>query len=96
MENEIPALRKCVLTKIERVLGEKIAPFIKAEEILSPPLIEEKTQSYLGALYGASVTIKWRLFYAILIFRVNLKTFTFVEVVFTLAEVSLYVYYLLK
>lgn len=53
-ENEIPALRKCVLTKIERVLGEKVAPFIAVEEILSPPLIEEKTQSYLGALYGAS------------------------------------------
>ena len=53
-ENEIPALRKYVLIKIERILGEKIAPFIAAEEILSPPLIEEKTQSYLGALYGAS------------------------------------------
>ena len=53
-EKETPALRKYVLTKIERVLGEKIAPFIAAEEVLSPPLIEEKTQSYLGALYGAS------------------------------------------
>jgi len=53
-EREIPVLRKYVLTKIERVLGEKIAPFIAAEEVLSPPLIEEKTQSYLGALYGAS------------------------------------------
>ena len=53
-ENEIPVLRKCVLSKIERVLGEKITPFIAEEEILSPPLIEQKTQSYLGALYGAS------------------------------------------
>ena len=47
-------IKKCVLTKIERVLGEKVAPFIAVEEILSPPLIEEKTQSYLGALNGAS------------------------------------------
>ena len=53
-ENEIPALRKYVLTKIERVLGEEVTPFIAAEEVLSPPLIEQKTQSYLGALYGAS------------------------------------------
>lgn len=53
-EKEIPVLREFVLTKIERVLGEKIAPFIAVEEVLSPPLIEEKTQSYLGALYGAS------------------------------------------
>lgn len=53
-ENEIPALRKYVLTKIERVLGEEVTPFIAAEKVLSPPLIEQKTQSYLGALYGAS------------------------------------------
>ena len=53
-KKEIPLFRKFILAKIERVLGEKVAPFIAVEEVLSPPLIEEKTQSYLGALYGAS------------------------------------------
>ena len=53
-EKEIPLLKKYVIAKIERVLGEKVAPHIEVEEVLSPPLIEAKTQSYMGALYGAS------------------------------------------
>ena len=50
------------MQKIERTLGEKVAPHIVAEEVLSPPLIEEKTQSYLGALYGTSSNNKMAAF----------------------------------
>jgi phytoene dehydrogenase-like protein len=61
-EKEIPLLKEYVIAKIERTLGEKVAPHIVAEEVLSPPLIEEKTQSYLGALYGTSSNNKMAAF----------------------------------
>lgn len=61
-EKEIPLLKEYVIAKIERTLGEKVAPHIVAEEVLSPPLIEQKTQSYLGALYGTSSNNKMAAF----------------------------------
>ncbi len=51
---EIPLIKKQLIAKIERVLGVNISDHIEVEEVLSPPLIEQKTQSYLGALYGAA------------------------------------------
>jgi len=47
-------LRRLILSKLSKELGTPIAPLIECEEVLSPPLIQEKTHSYMGALYGAS------------------------------------------
>jgi len=50
----VTQLRTRVLAKVEQILGVSVASFIRTETVLTPPLIQEKTQSYLGALYGAS------------------------------------------
>ena len=50
----VKRLKKQVLKRLSKELGTPIAPLIACEEILTPPLIEKKTQSHLGALYGAS------------------------------------------
>ena len=53
-EAEVKILKQQVLEKMKRILGEDVAPFIEEEFIMTPPIIEQKTQSYKGALYGAS------------------------------------------
>jgi len=53
-ESVVSQLRKQVLIKIEKMLGTSVSDFIQTETVLTPPLIQEKTQSYRGALYGAS------------------------------------------
>ena len=50
----VARLRKQVLKKLSKELKTSIEPLIACEEILTPPLIQKKTQSHLGALYGAS------------------------------------------
>jgi len=47
-------LREVVISRLSKELGTPIEPLIACEEVLTPPLIQEKTQSHLGALYGAS------------------------------------------
>lgn len=47
-------VKKNVLKKLSRILKTELEPLIACEEILTPPLIEKKTQSYKGALYGSS------------------------------------------
>lgn len=46
--------RKAILDKLSRQLQTDIAPLIETEEILDPVLIESKTSSYKGSLYGTS------------------------------------------
>lgn len=41
-----------VLKKLNRILGLDVAPLIVFEDYLDPILIEERTSSHLGALYG--------------------------------------------
>ena len=53
-EKLVAALRIKVIRKIERILKTSIEDKIEVEEVLTPPLIQSKTQSHLGALYGAS------------------------------------------
>lgn len=53
-EKEIPQLRNNVLNKLNRILKTDLAPLIKEESVMSPPEIQAKTKSHLGALYGAS------------------------------------------
>ena len=48
------AVKKEVLAKLERMLGEPIEPLIETEKILDPLLIEANTASYQGSLYGTS------------------------------------------
>ena len=51
MVNEI---RKNVKKKISRNLGVDIGKYIEIEEVLTPKIIQHKTQSHQGALYGPS------------------------------------------
>jgi phytoene desaturase len=48
------SVKKAVLEKLERMLGEPIEPLIETEKILDPLLIESNTASYQGSLYGTS------------------------------------------
>ena len=56
------ALRKWVIQKLNRALDVDIAPLIEEEWIMTPDVIEARTQSYLGALYGASSNNKMAAF----------------------------------
>lgn len=53
-ERIINVTRENVIRKLERNLNQKIREHISKEWILHPGLIEEKTASYRGALYGSS------------------------------------------
>jgi phytoene desaturase len=46
--------RAAIICKIRNTLGIDIEPKIVNESLLTPPLIEERTGSYRGALYGIS------------------------------------------
>ena len=47
-------LRAAIITKLSRMLGEDIAPFIESESVMTPEDIETKTSSFMGSLYGTS------------------------------------------
>jgi len=47
-------LRSQVVNKINRILKCNIEDYIVEEYIMTPPIIENKTQSHQGALYGSS------------------------------------------
>ena len=47
-------LRSHIITNISKRLNVNLRNLIVCEEVLTPPDIESKTQSYMGALYGAS------------------------------------------
>lgn len=51
---EINLAKANIIKKIEGVLKTDLASKIVCEEILTPSLIQSKTSSYLGALYGTS------------------------------------------
>ncbi len=46
--------REEIIRKLNRIIGIDIEPLIEVEEILDPVLIESKTDSYMGSLYGSS------------------------------------------
>lgn len=50
----IAETRRNILTKLSRQLGENIEALIEAEDVLDPRLIESRTSSSQGALYGNS------------------------------------------
>ena len=47
-------LRLWVIEKLNRVLDAEIASLIEEEWVMTPDIIQSRTQSHLGALYGAS------------------------------------------
>ncbi|UEG50542.1 phytoene desaturase [Ferruginibacter lapsinanis] len=47
-------LRKSIIDKLNRLLGEDIEKLIETERTLDPVQIEEQTASYMGSLYGTS------------------------------------------
>lgn len=54
--------RKNIIKKLSRLLNEDISELIEFEDILDPRTIASKTQSYQGALYGASSNNKYAAF----------------------------------
>jgi len=50
----VSRLRAHVHKKLSEYLSVNLESFIECEQVLTPPIIEAKTQSYMGALYGAS------------------------------------------
>lgn len=58
----ITEARKSILDKLSKSLGEAIEPLIEMEDILDPRLIEERTSSVAGALYGNSSNNKFSAF----------------------------------
>lgn len=50
----IPKARRAILDKLSQRLGVDVASLIETEDLLEPRLIEQRTSSYQGALYGAS------------------------------------------
>ena len=55
-------LKEKTIAKLNRILEVDLNSLIQEEEVLTPPLIEQKTSSYLGALYGSSSNDKMAAF----------------------------------
>lgn len=61
-ENLIQKAKQHIIKKINRMLQVDLESFIISEEILTPQLIEKKTGSFRGSLYGASSNSKFAAF----------------------------------
>ena len=55
--------KKAVLNRISKALGTDIEPLIETEATLDPVIIESKTMSYMGSLYGTSSNSKLAAFF---------------------------------
>ncbi len=58
----IDEMRKQIVAKINRLLKTDIEQYIEVEEILDPYLIEQRTSSFGGSLYGNSSNNKYAAF----------------------------------
>ena len=58
----VPEAKQLVIQKLNRMLQTDIEPLIETEDMLHPVLIEERTASYMGSLYGTSSNSKWAAF----------------------------------
>jgi phytoene desaturase len=70
--------RQNIIEKLNRLLGIDLESLIEVEEILTPPLIEQRTSSYRGALYGAASNSKFAAFLRHPNFSKRLKNLYFV------------------
>ncbi len=59
---QIKKIRKKIVAKLNRLLGENIEPHILFEQILDPVKIEQNTSSFRGALYGPSSNSRFSAF----------------------------------
>ena len=55
-------VRVNVLKKLSRILEVNLQDFIVEEDLLTPPSIQQKTESHQGALYGSSSNAKMAAF----------------------------------
>ena len=55
-------VRTSIITKLSRILNVSIEELIEFEEILDPRIIESRTSSYRGSLYGSSSNSKFAAF----------------------------------
>ncbi len=61
-EEAAKKVKKIILKKMEKITGKRIEGNITAERILNPKLLEEKTGSYKGSIYGYSSNTKFTAF----------------------------------
>lgn len=54
--------REVIIDKLNRLLQIDIAPLIEVEQVLDPIMIENKTASFMGSLYGTSSNSKMAAF----------------------------------
>jgi diapolycopene oxygenase len=76
-DNIIEGARTNVIKKLSRLLEKDIEALIEYEFVLDPRGIESKTQSYQGALYGASSNNKFAAFLRHPNFKNSIKNFYF-------------------
>jgi len=62
-DNMIADARKNILLKISKILGENVEKLIEFEEQLTPQLIQNKTNSFKGSLYGTSSNNRFSAFF---------------------------------
>ncbi|MBC7888511.1 MAG: phytoene desaturase [Ferruginibacter sp.] len=56
-------VRRNVISKLNRILGEDVESLIETEHTLDPIMIQEQTASYMGSLYGSSSNSKLAAFF---------------------------------
>ncbi|MFY7964783.1 MAG: 1-hydroxycarotenoid 3,4-desaturase CrtD [Chitinophagaceae bacterium] len=61
-DEQIIEIKKNIINKINNVLKTNIEELIELEEVLHPSLIESRTSSYLGSLYGTSSNSRFAAF----------------------------------
>jgi phytoene desaturase len=59
---QVDRIRNIIMAKIDRMLGTSLKDYIEVESVLTPPMIETKTSSFQGSLYGTSSNTKWAAF----------------------------------
>jgi phytoene desaturase len=70
--------KKVILQKLKEQLGEDIEKYIEVEEVLHPQLIESRTMSHTGSLYGSSSNSKMAAFLRHANFTSDIKNLYFV------------------
>lgn len=73
----IAQARKNILNKVSRILGENIENHIRFEQQLTPQLIQDKTNSYKGSLYGTSSNNRFSAFFRHKNFSSDIKNLYF-------------------
>ncbi len=61
-EEIVAQARAKIIAKVSRILKQDIEALIEAEDVLTPVLIQQRTSSFRGALYGAASNNKFAAF----------------------------------